>query len=146
MSWSTPPSFSDGSLLSAAQLNILSDDVEFLYGALSGVNVPFRSLTSGSDLSKDTNIWKFRYLGRYLHYRVRLTSGQHDVFRLYYDDNEYVIDDGSRSAPYTWASYIDLNSLGLTVGQFYNATWRWQFSSSGSVTLDYLLQSDSTSL
>jgi hypothetical protein len=45
MPYTTPPTFVDGQIVSAAQLNILSDDIEFLNGVMAGPNIPFQSIT-----------------------------------------------------------------------------------------------------
>lgn len=45
MAWQTPPTFT-ASVLSAAQLNIISDDLEFLYGLAGTVNIPFVNVTA----------------------------------------------------------------------------------------------------
>jgi hypothetical protein len=50
MAWTTPPTFVTSNAASAAQLNILSDDLEFLQGIGDAPNAPFQSVvftTSG---------------------------------------------------------------------------------------------------
>ena len=44
MAWTTPPTFVDGAVASAANLNILSNDLEHLEGVAPGPNAPFQSL------------------------------------------------------------------------------------------------------
>lgn len=148
MAYTTPPTFADGNILTAAQLNILSDDIEHLYGLLSGVNVPFSSQTLTG--SGDTRKWIFRHQARYLHYKFRLTSGTSDELDIRVgagEDIEYT-DATNRSAPYEWTGYIDMEATVAdpALGDFYAVFVEFDFASAGDFIVDYLLESDATTL
>ncbi len=70
MAWTTPPTFVNGAVLSAAQMNILSDDIEYLRGFVSGANpgVPEVTITDNGDI-----YFLIRHLFQYLHLRVTAT-------------------------------------------------------------------------
>jgi len=113
MAYSAPPTFVNGNVLTAAQLNILSDDVEYLYGLVSGVNIPFNSITTTINLRSNNNQWLLRHAYQYLHYKARVTANDNDDFDIFitqsggYDIKVYT-DSTTRSATYTYSGYIDL--------------------------------------
>jgi len=149
MAYTTPPTFADGNVLSASQLNILSDDVEFLHGIVSGVNAPFTSDTftdaGGNHVSRT---WTKRREGRYLHYKVRITSNETADFYIYVNGVLGYHDPTNRSATYTWAGYIDLQALASVpaVGAFYEMYVDVQWAVGGTIKVDYFLESDNTTL
>lgn len=152
MAYTTPPTFSNGAVLSAANLNTLSDDIEYLYALATAVSAPFcgQTMVAGGD----SRYWTFRRRARYLHYQVRLTASDIDEFELLITnyggtDQDGVIDHSNHSAPYTWSGYVDLDSLGdpPALLEFYKVHFVITFSGSGNeLEIDYLLQSDSTTL
>lgn len=151
--WSDPPDFTSGAILTATQCNQLSDCIEFLHGLITGVNVPFRSIGIGTDVDQGDEVLIIRHLGRYLHYKVTMDSGEHDELRLYYNDDEIYADNGHQVSPYTWSGSIDLYDTGIlavtpTVGEFYEITfrWRWQEGETGAARIEYLLESDQDTL
>lgn len=148
MAYTTPPTFADNAILTAAQLNILSDNIEFLYSLISGVNIPFSSQTlSGSG---NTRKWVFRHAARYLHYKFRLTSGTSDELdiRLGAADTVEFTDATNRGAPYEWTGYLDLAATteDPAVGSTYSVFIEFDFASAGDFIVDYFLESDSTTL
>ena len=147
MPWTTPPTFVDDAILTATQLNVLSDDLEFLHGLSTGVNVPFRSIGIGTDVDAGDENLRIRHLGRYLHYKVTMDSGEHDELVLYYDGDVAYQDLGHQVSPYTWSGAIDLHNTGIisptpTIGDFYVITFRWRWNVGGAATIEYLLESD----
>lgn len=149
MPYTSPPNFSDGAILTATQLNNLSDNIEFLYGVVQGVNVPFSSLrTEGIELTSANNQWTVRHLHRYLHYRMRQITGTSSNVKIYYNGQTVFEDGGTRNAPYTWSGYIDLNSSpgGLTIGNVYDIYVTNDFAAGNVFSVDYLLESDGTSI
>ena len=118
MAWTSPPTFVTGAVLSAAQLNILSDDVEYLYGIAQQVQIPFATLVTADDLSAANNGWRILYTHRYLHYRISIDGWNCTLMQIY-ANNALVFNDTVTRINYVWAGYVDLNSLGLTVGQWY---------------------------
>ena len=77
MAWSPPPTFVAGNTASAAQLNILSDDVEFLDGVADAPNAPFQSLVVTADVDTTYHI---RYEGDdYFHYKYVISGSNGDA-------------------------------------------------------------------
>lgn len=148
MAYTTNPTFADGNILTAAQLNILSDNIEFLYSLISGINVPFSSQTLTG--SGNTRKWISRRQARYLHYQFRLTTGTSDELdiRLGAADTIEYTDATNRSAPYTWTGYLDLTATteNPAVGDFYHVFVEFDFAAAGEFIVDYFLESDSTTL
>lgn len=146
MAYQVPPSFADGDILSAANLNIISQNLEFFWGLVSGVNVPF----TGEKLtgSTDTRTWTGRRVGRYLHYKMRIVNGTSDEVTIRLDGNNEYGDGTNRSAPYTWSGYIDLSATTSApdIGEFYEVYVTFAFNSGNDFRVDYLIESDSTTL
>jgi hypothetical protein len=131
-SWTSPPTFVADSVLSAAQLNIISDDLEYLYGYVSGQNPCMASLV----LTVDGDAFGVvRHLQRYLHV-VYLCQ---DDIKIYYDATE-VFHDGAPDGTINDSAIIDLNSFGFTVGQLYTVRFLMD-----SGTVFYAYESDSAS-
>lgn len=120
MAYQTPPTFVTGDALSAAQLNILSDNQEYFYGFTVGQN-PAMVATK---LAADGDVLMIiRHTQRYLH--VRWEAG--DRCRIYYDStNVYDVSGTSGTQDAT----IDTSSYGLTYGQLY--TLKFSIESTGS--------------
>ena len=59
MAWTTPPTFSDGAILSASQLNILSADLEYLYALLQAPQPASSTLYANRDLNSTNNSWRY---------------------------------------------------------------------------------------
>lgn len=143
MPYTTPPTFTNGVIVSAAQLNILSDDIEFLNGVMAGPNIPFQSVTW--DTNSGEHIWYVRHRHRYLHYSFTISSDAADDVKIYYN-NVVVFSDGAPGQG-TQASSIDLNTYGTwTVGQWYPIKFKYQKQNNSVCVLNYLIQSASTTL
>lgn len=125
MAWSSPPTFADTNILTASQLNILSDDVEYLYGLVSGVNTPFNSLESGVQLTAANNQWLIRHAYEYLHYKVRVRAGQNDDLEIYMNngttDLRLYWDSTARTTGYEYSGYIDIEDI--TTWGDYQGAW-----------------------
>lgn len=129
--WTTPPTFTASSILSAAQLNVLSDDLEVLYGYVGGANPSIAAQgTTGGNV-----YYIIRHQQRYLH----LSYKSNDDVKVYYDATE-VFHDGSPSGSQETPSPVDLNSFGFTVGQLY--TIKVSLSGSGTNYIYYLYESN----
>ena len=174
MAWTTPPTFTDGNVLSATQLNTLSSNCEYLYGVATGPNIPFSSLTvEGTSLDHDpaNNVWYFRHQFDYFHFRIEfgtqdIDSG--DTIQIYYNyptntteifdsDDDWVnatdtVDVGNgtgiSSTDTAVYGYVDISGLSLTVGEWYPVHVYAPLSGGGTdyVTVAYLIESNSTSL
>lgn len=147
MAYTTPPTFADDTILTAANLNILSDDVEHLYGLISGVNIPFSSQTITA--SGESRRWIFRRQARYLHYKIRNITNDTDELHINVNGNDEYDDVTNRSGAYTWEGYIDLTGITAVpaVGAFYEVYVDITFDTGpNDLRVDYLLESDSTTL
>jgi hypothetical protein len=132
MAWTNPPTFVDAAVLSASQLNILSDDLEYLHGFVAGGNPGQTSvvLTSDGDV-----FYLIRHLHRYLHLKITGRT------RVYYDATQ-VLNSGEAGVSQTYA--VDLNPFALVAGQFY--TLRVQIEGSGVKMAVYAIESDQATL
>lgn len=142
MPYTTPPTFVNGQVISAAQLNILGDDIEFLNGVMAGPNIPFQSITWDTNSGEHT--WYVRHRHRYLHYSFQIANDPADDVKIYVN-NSLVFHDGSPGEGFQ-TSYVDLNPLGLTVGVWYPIRFEYDKAANSVCTVNYLLQSASTSL
>jgi hypothetical protein len=154
LSYTTPPTFVDGNLGSAAQLNILADDIKYLANISNATNIPFRAVWTDAGVTvQDTGVrWKIRHLHRYFHYRVRQTDSTSDFMEVHYDSTTVYSDGGDRVAAYTWEGYVDLEDTGVitptpTIGEWYDVKIEnGHKTGSGRIAVDYLLESDSTTI
>lgn len=148
MPYQTNPTFTAGNVLTAAQLNVLSENIAYLYSLIGGPNTPF----TGEKLTgtAETRRWTFRRKGRYLHYKMRLLSGTSDELDIRLGSSatiEYT-DATNRSSVYTWSGYIDLTTTteNPAIGDFYE--FYVEFDAVGTVDfrVDYFIESDNTTL
>lgn len=109
MPFQTPPTFNTGDVISAIQLNILSDDLEYLNGFAVSSNQAMTSVTRATD----GNVYFIiKHTSRYLHTKFRAL----DRCQIYYDATKvYDVDNFGGDATET----IDLNPFNLTIGQYY---------------------------
>lgn len=116
MSWGTPPTFADGDYLTAAKLNILSDDVEYLYGRSLQVNPGFVvKYVNDSDNSNDTvSGWSILHVSNTLRYRLLITGGVDYVYIRY---NGTTV--ATKTTIGTFNETVSVAALGLTVGDIY---------------------------
>ena len=63
--WRTPPTFTDTDVLSAAQLNIIRDDLQYLRGLSSTTNVPTVNVTV-DPRGGETQKWQIRHRAAFL--------------------------------------------------------------------------------
>jgi hypothetical protein len=136
MAWISPPSFSTDDVLTATNLNILSNDLEYLHGFVSGANPAIAStvLTIDGECR-----YIIRHLQRYLHL-VYLC--QDDIEVHYSADNStwtQVFDDGAPDGTVADSAIVDLNGFGFTVGGLYFVRFTMD-----SGTVFYVYESDSS--
>ena len=116
MAWVAPPTFSSGAVLAASQLNVLSADLAYLHGYITGDNNAFVSV----ELTTDTSAYfLLRHRQRYL---KTIYLCQND-YKIYYDDGvggwTQVYHDGSPNGTANDSGVVDLTSFGFTVGHIY---------------------------
>ena len=142
MAWTTPPTFVTSNPNSAAQLNILSDDLEFLQGIADAPNAPFQSLVVTADVDTTYHI---RYEGDvYFHYKYIISGSNGDAVDITLNGSN-IYSDGVSSTG-TYAGYVDITSLGLTAGTWYPIVFEWNGNPGSTCTVWYLLLANSTTL
>ena len=92
-----------------------------------------------------------RYSVRYLHYYARIhdtgLGNTINTFKIYINGTLRVEDTlAPRTLPFSWQSYVDMNSFGLTAGTVYPIYFDVSVGSQAAIRVDYLIASDSTTL
>lgn len=150
MPYTTNPTFSDGAILSAAALNTICDNIEYLHSLVSGVQAAFTSdvITGSTGELKTSRNYAVRYQARYLIVKARITSGESDVVQFLIDEVAEYTDSTNRTAPYTWEFSVDLTGITTppTLLDFLSCRFTCDFDTGGNVVLDYIYQSDVSSL
>lgn len=119
MPYTTPPVFADDEVLSAAELNVLGDNIAYLYGLARMVNIPFAYTFIGLNYNDETYV--VRHRARYLY--VTLSWGVDDSWvdhlntKVSYGGTEIYNQDLTGTSVATLE--LDLDPLSLTVGSFY---------------------------
>lgn len=124
MAYTTPPTFVTGAVLSAAQLNTLSDNQEYLYGAVTMTNpaVQMVEITAGDSVTATATKWAIRHRTNTLKYRMDMVQGTSDGVRIKFGSTTVFNDSSDRNTPYSFDSTVDISSAGLTVGTWYVVT------------------------
>jgi hypothetical protein len=115
MPWTAVPTFTSGDVLTAYNLNILSNNLEHLHGFVSGANPAMTSVS----LAVDGDCF---FIIRHLHRYLRVLYKANDDVKIYYDAAEVFHDGDPEGTPES--TYIDLypsgvNTHSLVVGQLY---------------------------
>jgi hypothetical protein len=135
MAWTAPPSFATDDVLTATKLNILSDDLAYLHGYVSGVNPGIASIVLTVD---GEGFGVIRHRQRYFHV-VYLCQ---DDFEVHYSADgstwTQIFDDGAPNGTVADSAIVDLNGEGFTVGQLYIVRFTMD-----SGTVFYFYESDS---
>lgn len=123
----------------------MSNDIEYLYSLVSGVNLPF---TGDQITTGNTRGYSFRRQGRYLHFKGRLTAGDSDEVSIKIDTYTEGGDSTNRASPYTFTEVIDLTTItsAPAVNDFYEVVIYFTPNPTGTFHLDYLIESDSATL
>ncbi len=147
MSWSTPPTFVDGTLPTDAELNIVRNDIAYLYELFTANGaIAFNGISSNVDLSADNNSFTFIHVHRWLHYHVELESGEIQDFIIVYNGVDVYEDATNRTAPYIYDGVIDLEDTGVisptpTIGEEYVAYFAIDFTAgTNEVHVQYLIE------
>lgn len=134
MAYTSIPTLSDGAILTASHLNTLGDNANFL-GGLGGLpNVAFRQLRT-SDAG--STYFHIRHRHRYL--KAYYESTNCDFIKITYNGT-LVLNDGDPDAAQTYS--IDLNSLGLTVGNWYEIQVETAFTGGGELKFKLMWESE----
>ena len=148
MAWTTPPTFVDGAILSASQLNILSADLEYLYALLQAPQPASSTLLANRDLNSTNNSWRIRYKNRYLHYRATVVNGTVNAFGIVVNGTTYTISTTPQTIGAVYSSYVDVVSQGLTVGTVYNVYFTTSLATqnTSAILIQDLIMAEGTSL
>jgi hypothetical protein len=145
MAYTTPPTFATGAILTAAQLNILSANIEWFYGLTEYINSPF--------VTQETpKIYYMRRKHRYLHWRIVISNLAEvdNWLRVYVNtSNQAGSDCPDLTGPYTWNGSHDFNSaaLGTSLNNWYPVHADVDgMVSGGNPICWYFLESPSSSL
>jgi hypothetical protein len=127
MAYTTPPTFVAGNYLTASNLNVLSDDIEYLYSLAHQVNTGslLIDFTPGSGTTEIQTVYALRHFSNIFRYRAKVTVGTIDSLIIKYVNSAgapvTVFNDGGTnpSAPYLWTGTVDLTAFGFVVGDYY---------------------------
>lgn len=127
MAWQTPPTFADGDYLTAAKLNILSDNTEHLRGIVYQVNTGFyvRDIECSSAGFIEVLGWACKHYSDVFRYWMTVEAGSVDDVRIYAGSNssdELFRDTGVHNAGYTYGGTNGISGLALTPGDVYTIT------------------------
>ena len=148
MAWTTPPTFVDGAILSASQLNILSADLEYLYALLQAPQPASSTLYANRSLTSTNNSWRIRYKNRYLHYRATVAANTVNAFAIVVNGTTYTISSTPQTVGYVYSGYVDVKAQGLTVGTIYNVYFTSTLASENicALLIQDLIQAEGTTL
>lgn len=139
MGYTSPPTFSTGAYLSAAQLNILSDDIEYLRGQqMMPTTGLYRqsSIDSYSGATVTRTGWALMHITNTFRYRISLVQGTSTLLRIRANGQTVYEDTASRSrtnnTDYVWSNTVSISSLPLTVGGIYEISIN--FTGSGALS------------
>jgi hypothetical protein len=142
MAFQTPPTFVDGAVLSASQLNILAANQTYLSGLDAGVNAGFPQVTLGDDESQSYHV-VHSHDNLYIYAYLANDDTQIDVYYDFGAGNELVYTYVGATGGETIQENVDLSGFGFTLGA--EATVEVACSQSGStapsITLYYLAES-----
>lgn len=152
MTWSTLPTFADGSTVDEDDLNALSDNIQYLYEVTRQVNPPCSSLRLVGG-SLDNNPFNFVYWmyhrHQYLHYYIIATSdpGEVSEFRIYCNyptetDPAYnpATEEGTHRGALDLANITDFTEP--TIGTWYPI--HFEITSADELEIIYIFESPSS--
>lgn len=131
MPFVTPPTFTDGNILTATQLNTLSDNQEYLYGIATQTNAPFYGHSFGvNNESSEDFSWSIRHKYNTFIYDMRVDLGtiDHATIKM---GGITIVSVGNANNPHTYSGTVDLTAHGFTVGTWYTLTVEF-FGSTGN--------------
>lgn len=134
MAFQTPPTFVDGNVLSASQLNILAANQNELSELAAGVNLGFPN--TGIPTNESRYFYVIHTLDNlYLSYSLATNDSS---LRVYYGTTLVYTSTGNSGA---YTVNVDLSGFGLTKGQGYEVRLRASDAASSSVS--YMCESES---
>ena len=148
MAWVAPPTFNSGDVLTATQLNTLSDAVNYL-NALGGAPSPgfLQQIIYGTNANVIYSVW---HRHNYLHLWCAVTAGNKpNPFRIYIYPSGYpgsninVTPTFDGNGP--WHLIADISSAGIAVGTRYDVEIRISSSSGDRFAVRYLAEMTASS-
>lgn len=115
MPWTAVPTFNSGDVLTATKLNILSANLEYLHGFVSGANPVMTSVTTTVDID-------IYGVVRHLYDNLEIVFLCQNDLRIFYDDTDVYHNGAPSGIPQ--AESIDLSGFGLVVGQLYTVKFQ----------------------
>ena len=110
MPYTTIPVISDGSILTAGHLNLLSANQEYLYGVSRQANLAFASFRqTTNDLDSADMIWSIKHRHQYLHYKISCQDASNTVHQRIFYGGVKVVQHAGGSAGIQ--GYVDLHSF-----------------------------------
>ena len=130
MAFQEPPTFVDGEILSASQLNVLAANQNYLADAIATTNIGFAELEIDNNT---TDIYyEIVHTHENLYVRANLTGGSD--LHIYYDATKVVeITDSGQAA-----ENVDLTSFSFAVGTRYRMRLAW--AGGGEATDEIVIQ------
>jgi hypothetical protein len=123
MPYSAIPTFVDGDILTASDLNTLSANQEFLFSLGNAANAPFNSVrVNTGSLDESVAFWRIRHRLDYLHFKITTVDSSNDEWvRVYYNGVKVYGDEAPSGGEYadvydlsSWASLPNLVGAWLT--------------------------------
>lgn len=71
MAYTPPPTFTDGQTASAAQLNVLRDDIQYLYGIAQAPNPAMMVVRADGEWYQDNAYYAMRHKHAYVRFRIQ---------------------------------------------------------------------------
>jgi hypothetical protein len=145
MPYYPPPDFQSGAVLTAAQMNILTEDTNHFFNLSEYLHPPFASQSIGSDHYA-------RRKHRYLHWKYTIPAGGSYAtqINLYVNSNLVIsyTSSGQRVGPATVTGSHDFNSdaKGTSAGNWYHIETTHGSLTGDAGTIWYFLESDASSL
>lgn len=125
MPWTPMTTFTDGEYLSAARLNDLKENIEYLWGLVNFVNTGFMV----EEIICDDNSyavrakWAVKHYTNTFRYEVEVDQGTIGDFQIYVFGNtswNIFTDNTEHGAGYKYSGTADITSLGIVVGTVYD--------------------------
>ena len=133
MSYEAITPVADGDTLTAFWLNKLAQNANYLGGLGALPTIAFRQVRTSS---AGSTFFHMRHQHRYL--KAYYESTNCDYIKIYYNGTQ-VMNDGDPDAAQTYS--MDLNALGLTVGNWYEVELQTAFVGTGELKFKIMWES-----
>ncbi len=133
MPYTTISSVSDGNILSAAWLNTLADNANYLASLGGSPNLAFSHVATSTGQSL---YWHMRHRHRYLYVLVTFVNNA-DYFNVKYNGSTVYTNGDPSGTP---TIKLDLNPLSLTVGNWYTVQVDCGFVGGSSMDLKLIYE------